>query len=257
MSESTLETAERVLGTPLARELRVKAIGGIGCWLHVREHGPEAEPCRRDYGDVDLALPRSGSKRLGELMDEVGLKPVESFNANSGATRRMFVSGASGVQVDVFIGAFSMCHEVPLPDEAFTPPEQFALGTTELLLTKLQVVQLSEKDVHDAASLLSFHALGPGSDAIDADRVAHLLAADWGLWRTVTQSLERIRAKAADGAVPAPARAGTVQERIDDLRGRIDAAKKSLKWRTRARVGDRVLWYEEPEEPDKEWIPVR
>jgi hypothetical protein len=257
VSDATLETAERILSAPLARELRVKAIGGIGCWLHVRDHGPGAEPCRRHYGDVDLALPRGGSKRLGQLMGEVGLKPVESFNANSGASRRMFVSADAGVQVDVFIGAFSMCHEVPLPDEAFAPPEQLSLGATELLMTKLQVVQLSEKDVHDAASLLSFHDLGPGSDSIDADRMAQLLAADWGLWRTVTQSLERIRAKAAAGVVPAPALAGDVQDRVDELSRRIDAAKKSLKWRTRARVGDRVQWYEEPEEPDKEWIPVR
>jgi len=255
MTSDTLATAETVLGHPLARELRIKALGGIGCWLHVRDHGPDAAPFRRDYGDVDLVVPKAGGKRVAEVMRAAELTPVESFNANSGANRRMFVSADSSVQVDVFIGAFVMCHEVPLAATAFAPEDHPALGVTELLLTKLQVVQLSDKDANDASSLLAFHEVGAGAEQIDGERIADLLAADWGLWRTVTANLHTLADRARQHA--AAARGDVVVARVGQLRCEIDQAKKSLKWRTRAKVGDRVQWYAEPEEPEKEWIAVR
>ncbi|HEX4010484.1 MAG TPA: hypothetical protein VHX62_10770 [Solirubrobacteraceae bacterium] len=255
MTSETLETAEKVLGQPLARELRMKALGGIGCWLHVRDHGPEAAPFRRDYGDVDLVVPKSGGKRIGEVMRAADLTPVESFNANGGANRRMFVSAGSSVQVDVFIGGFVMCHEVPLADCAFVPADHPALGVTELLLTKLQVVELSDKDANDASSLLAFHEVGTGPEQIDGDRIAELLASDWGLWRTVTANLERMAERVRQQSPLA--RGDVVVARVGQLRCEIERAKKSLKWRARAKVGDRVQWYAEPEEPVKEWIAVR
>ena len=46
-------------------------------------------------------------------------------------------------------------------------------------------------------------------------------------------------------------------ERIEGLRTTIDAAAKSMRWRTRARVGDRMVWYEMPQEPDTEAFQVR
>ena len=39
-----------------------------------------------------------------------------------------------------------------------------------------------------------------------------------------------------------------MRTRLDDLRARIDDEPKSTKWKVRARVGERVKWYEEPEE---------
>jgi hypothetical protein len=255
MTSETLETAEKVLEQPLARELRMKALGGIGCWLHVRDHGPDAAPFRRDYGDVDLVVPKSAGKHVGEVMRAAGLMPVESFNANTGANRRMFVSAGSSVQVDVFIGSFVMCHALPLDDRAFAAEHHPALGVTELLLTKLQVVQLSDKDANDASSLLAFHEIGTGLEQIDGDRVAELLASDWGLWRTVTANLNRIAERTRQQSTLA--RGDVVVARVGQLSCEIDQTKKSLKWRTRAKVGDRVQWYAEPEEPVKEWIAVR
>jgi hypothetical protein len=42
-----------------------------------------------------------------------------------------------------------------------------------------------------------------------------------------------------------------VHGRILELRERIDAAPKSLAWRARAQVGDRVKWYKEVEELER------
>ena len=42
--------------------------------------------------------------------------------------------------------------------------------------------------------------------------------------------------------------ADVVDQRLDQLWQLIDAQPKSLKWKLRNRVGDRVSWYELPEE---------
>jgi hypothetical protein len=255
MTAAAIATAKRVLAEASDRQIRLKALGGIGCWLHADEHSPEARPYLRDYGDVDVVMPGNASAKLAPFMKEIGLAPVESFNVNGGASRRMYVESGSGVQVDVFVGAFAMCHEVPLADCAFAPEGHPSLSATELLLTKLQVVELSDKDANDAGALLAFHDIASDEESIDGDRIARLLANDWGLWRTVTQNLGRLRDRAERDALPA--RAPVVRERVERLTALIDAAKKSFKWKARARVGDRVQWYVEPEEPVKEWLPVR
>jgi hypothetical protein len=200
-------------------------------------------------------MPARAASKLAPLMKQIGLTPVESFNVNGGSSRRMYVQPGSGVQVDIFIGEFSMCHEVPLGDAAFAPEGHPALSATELLLTKLQVVELSEKDANDAASLLAFHAIAEHAESIDGERLARLLANDWGLWRTVTGNLSKLRERAQREALPA--RASTVKQRVDELTALIDGSKKSFKWKARAKVGDRVQWYSEPDEPVKEWLPVR
>jgi hypothetical protein len=255
MSAAAIEAAERVLSAAAEQQLGIKALGGIGCWLHATEHGAEAQPYLRNYGDVDFVLPADGASRLGELMRSTGLEPLESFNVNGGATRRIYVSPETGMQVDIFIGSFAMCHEVPLAPCAFDPPAHPSLSATELLLTKLQVVQLSDKDANDAASLLAFHEIAEDPEAIDGQRLGRLLASDWGLWRTTTENLRKLGDRADQDRLPAGGQ--TVKHRVEELSEAIDTAKKSFKWRTRARVGDRVQWYAEPEEPVKEWLPVR
>jgi hypothetical protein len=255
VSAGALQAADRVLTAPQARELRIKALGGIGCWKHAEEHGAAARPYLREYGDVDFVLPSSSGARLGELMRSAGLEPVESFNANGGSSRRLYVSPQTGMQVDVFIGSFEMCHEVPLEPCAFEPEGHPALSATELLLTKLQVVELSDKDANDAAALLAFHEIAADPESIDGARIGRLLAADWGLWRTTTQNLGALAERADQGRLPGDG--APVKARAGELLEQVESTKKSFKWKTRAKVGDRVQWYAEPEEPVKESIQVR
>ena len=77
--------------------------------------------------------------------------------------------------------------------------------------------------------------------------MARLLSADWGLWRTSTLNVERVRGGLARYGL-APEQEEVVRMRLDDLRRRIDEEPKSTKWKLRAQVGERVKWYEEPEE---------
>jgi hypothetical protein len=133
----------------------------------------------------------------------------------------------------------------------------------ELLLTKLQIVKINHKDLLDALILLASHPLAGTSDgaeegtdaaaAINVMRITGLTSTDWGWWRTVTGNLERLRTYVESELGPDELETGTPLRfdplaQMTALADAIAAAPKSTKWRLRARVGDRMTWYEEPEE---------
>ena len=118
----------------------------------------------------------------------------------------------------------------------------------ELMLTKLQIVELTERDQRDIYNLSYHHPVGNGSGpGIDAGYIAQLCAKDWGLWRTSKATIEKCLAHLGQYSLPDGA-SPLIAERLEALWERIDAAPKSTRWRLRSRVGDRVRWYDEPEE---------
>ena len=121
----------------------------------------------------------------------------------------------------------------------------------QLFLTKAQIFELTDKDALDLACLLLDHELAEhDDDCIDVRRIAALTGADWGLWRTVTRSLDHLLTT-VDGLALVPGQRATIAARIDALRSELDGAPKTAKWKLRARVGDHVRWYELPEDPDR------
>jgi hypothetical protein len=135
-----------------------------------------------------------------------------------------------------------MCHALDVRDRLELDTETLPLA--DLLLLKLQIVEATEKDDVDALALFADHPVGP--DGIDGQYLAGLLAKDWGWWRTATRSLERLLGVAA--TLPDSAVRQEVESRIRRLLAQIEAAPKTRRWRIRARVGERVQWYELPEE---------
>jgi hypothetical protein len=244
-----------------AREHRIaaKALGGIGCWLHVADHAdaPEAVRFRRDYGDVDLVVPRSAGRTVGPFIESLGFASMATFNAVQGETRLMFHHPVTGLKLDVFLGTFEMCHVIALEDAAFQPVDHPSLRLAELLLTKLQVAEATDKDLLDASSLFAFHPVSTAKDpeTIDAGAIAKVLSKDWGTWKTITMNLDRVDAWAGANT-DGPCRQ-RVLDRTATLRDAIDGQSKSIGWKMRAKIGEKRAWHEAPEEPASEGERVR
>jgi hypothetical protein len=235
--------AIRLLDAAERGHVPLKALGGVAIRLRTPRVPPALE---REYRDIDLVTARRRGAEVARLLEGAGYRAQREFNALHGDRRLLFHDDEHARQIDVFIGAFTMCHEIPVAERLGLEPRTIPLA--ELLLTKLQIVEVNEKDLRDTATVLLGHEVADrDGDAVNAARVASLCAADWGLWRTSGQTLEHLRAAlpglgldAADQAVVA-ARAGALREAME-------AAPKSMRWKLRARIGDRARWYEEPEE---------
>jgi hypothetical protein len=241
---SVTTEALRIGELAAARGVPLRVVGGVAVALHTE--GDVHPALRRTYRDIDLVTKRRGDREALRLLIEAGYESNERFNSLVGVHNRLVVyDTVNGRQVDVFVGEFKMCHAIPFDRlEADGPTVPLA----ELLLTKLQIVRLNDKDVKDIVAILLEHPVDRGDDeTINASRIAQLLAGDWGLWRTSRGSVEFVRAE-LDRLALEQAERDLVGERLDALWERVEAESKSLKWRTRARVGDRTRWYEEPDE---------
>jgi hypothetical protein len=242
---STLGHAVALVDAGAALGVVARVLGGVGVALHCPSS--EQEPFLREYGDLDVVVDRRGGRKHADtLFTSLGYQADVEFNTMNGPEgRRRYLSGDQ--KVDVFVGAFRMCHELPLEERLGADAPTVTLA--DLFLTKAQIFELTDKDALDLACLLLDHELAEhDDDRIDVRRIAALTGADWGLWRTVTRSLDRLRTT-ADAL--APEQRATIAARIDALRSELDAAPKSAKWKLRARVGDHVRWYELPEDPDR------
>ncbi|MEO8289931.1 MAG: hypothetical protein ABI649_02920 [Gaiellaceae bacterium] len=232
----------RLLTNAAADGVSLRLLGGVAIGL--RAPSELAPAFRRSYADLDFVTGKKTARSTAEFFRNEGYEPHVAFNALHGGDRLLFFDTANDRQVDVFVGSFSMCHRIPLDDRLEVDPLSIPLA--ELLLTKLQVVQLNEKDVRDALALLHDHPVGEGDgETLNAARVAKLCAADWGLWRTITRNLVACRTFADTYDVPDRER---LDERLDALLDRIEREPKSRAWKLRARIGDRKRWYDLPEE---------
>jgi hypothetical protein len=224
----------------------LKILGGLG----VRVLCPDFPPRMRAGQDIDVACLGKQRRKVADHMEQMGCEPDKRFN-NLNGDRQMYFTAPSGRPIDVMVDKLSMCHVLDLrPSLGSQSP---TLNPADLLLSKLQIFELNAKDAHDIFHLLSGVPVGRGTGgpSIDPDRFGEVVASDWGWWRTVTGSLAKLPGLLAENPALVPPRA-----RFDPLAQAkqlsevADTVPKGLKWKLRSNVGDKVRWYELPEEVD-------
>jgi hypothetical protein len=220
-----------------------RLIGGLAVAQH--RHGAVPPELAREYGDIDVVVPPGPSAPFREAMEALGYVPNKRFNNLRGDRRMLFYDEPNERQVDVFVGRFDMCHGLELRDRLDTGTR--TLFPSDLLLTKLQVVEINRKDLLDALTLVLTHELGDdAADALDVGRLVAVTAGDWGWFTTFTDNLRRLPGLAAE--VLAPDAASTASLRVDTVLQALTEAPKGLRWKARSKVGRKVKWYELPEE---------
>jgi len=239
--EDTIAEAERVAEAASSEKLGVKLLGGAG--IHMHSPSARRPPLRRRYGDLDYAMPSRDRKRVLAFFPALGYEANERFNLMQGDRRLYFYDAANGRQVDVFIDVMKMSHVIDLRGRLDHAGP--CASPSDLLLSKLQIYEVNRKDLVDLTALLLDHPIAEkNDDAVDAGYVARLAAEDWGLYRTLQNNVEKLRSTLDDLEVDR----GLVRTRLDELWGVVEAQPKPLKWKMRAQVGDRMRWYELPEE---------
>jgi hypothetical protein len=242
LGDPVLES-RRLVAAATDAGITARVLGGVAVCLQTASNGPLQT---RTCADIDIATPRGGRRKVADFLKSAGYVEDEMFNTVHGARRLLFYDMVNRRKLDVFVGEFSMCHVIPLADRLDRDPLTVPLA--ELLLTKLQIVELNERDQRDIYNLLVHHDISDGDGTgIEADYIADLCAKDWGLWRTCKATVERCLANLAAYSLP-PDASALITARMRSLWKTIDAAPKNTRWKLRNRVGDRVRWYEEPEE---------
>ncbi|MEM4746432.1 MAG: hypothetical protein QXF40_03650 [Metallosphaera sp.] len=240
--EVLLKRALHIVNSGEKENVTIRLIGGAAI-AAIAQEGTKLFP--RTYKDLDYFGLSSQRKQITEFLQREGLEPDKRFNALHGYNRLLFYDVELNVNVDVFLDEFVMCHKLYLKDRLKTyfptiPP-------SDLLLTKMQIINLTENDKKDIAALLyDFKVSDRDYDhELNAKYIAELLSDDWGFYKTFTINYGRMLEFLNNIKEDHKKR---ILDNLNVIMKAIEDRPKSLRWKLRAKVGEKVRWYEEPEE---------
>ncbi len=237
------DEARRLLLASAEKKVVLRLIGGVA--VSMRCPSASRDGLRRSYADMDFVGHEKQSGAIGDFFVEMGYQPRPRFNAMMGRKRLIFNDLTNERRVDIFLDVFEMCHRFNFAERVGLEP--FTLPLADLLATKLQIVQMNEKDFRDLTALFVDHDVGPGDgETINGPYLARLCSNDWGTYKTFSMNLAKLEAAVDIYGLTQP-EMETAKARMQKLADMIEKAPKGLAWRVRARVGEKKTWYELPE----------
>jgi hypothetical protein len=247
-----VEEARRIMEAAESRRLTLRLFGGMSFLL--RCPSAKHRSLQRDYADIDFMGYARQSKEIKQLFSELGYAPRDRFNAMLGYKRLIFNDIENQRRVDIFLDVFEMCHKFSLRDRLEV--DSVTIPLADMLATKLQIIEVNEKDLKDMLSILLDYDIGTDDEnTINGAYLARLCSDDWGIYKTFTLNLDRLLSTLPERDLD-PSQKEAVKSRIESLRRMVETAPKSLRWRMRAKIGERMQWYELPE-ADREVVDSR
>lgn len=225
----------------------MRLIGALAFRTHCQQYGYIQDKLGRKFTDFDFVSYPKYFKLIIKVLTELGYEEDKQVTQLFGDTRMIFHDPAFGRHIDVFYNALSFCHDINLIGRL--EKEEITIPLAELLLEKMQIIQINEKDIIDTIMLFREHPIGEiDKETINAKIIIKTLCSDWGWWRTVTMNLKVVddRMKLYTDLTDEDRK--IVHDRIEEMLQRINEAPKSLKWKVRSIIGDRMKWYKDVEE---------
>ncbi len=237
----------RILRASEEAGLMLRVIGSLAFQMHCPEFGSIQQELGRVYTDIDFAAYRKQAKGLQALMAGLGYTENREVFIVSEGDRAIFDKYGTDLHVDIFYDKLDFCHVISWNGRLEVDSPTIPLA--EMLLEKMQIVKINEKDIIDTIMLLLEHPLDDNDDeVINIARVAQLCGSDWGLWRTTTMNLEKVNLMAQSYPQLSEQQKADVTAKVEQAQASIEKEPKSMAWRLRSRVGDRVKWYKDVDE---------
>jgi hypothetical protein len=239
-----VEQATKIIDEAQKNNIVLRAVGGVA--IGMRCPSAKHRNLIRNYVDIDLVGHAKQDKGIKQVLTDMGFEPNKRFNALHGKKRLQFWDTKKNIDIDIFLDVFEMCHKFDLKNRIELDDHTIPLA--DLLMTKLQIVKINEKDIRDIIAILGDHGFGSKSnEMIDLDYISKLCSEDWGLYKTLSMNAEKI-SKFVDDYALKDEHTQTVKSRIKTFLKRLEDEPKSMRWRMRAKVGERSKWYEDVEE---------
>jgi hypothetical protein len=245
--EAYLEEARHLTEEAQKKGMVLRVMGPIALHFYFPEHTDLYRRMERlgerVFTDIDYAAYGKHRGNLVPFFESQHYELEKRAAMISGGERHIFFS-ANIPMIDVFYDKLNYNHPIDYRGRLEIHP--YCVSLTDLLLQKLQIVQINDKDLKDAMLLLLAAKVGEeDKDMINTKYVAKIMANDWGFYYTSTMNLKKVK-DAADGvkALTDENRA-TIRVQADLILKHIEDAPKSFGWKIRANTGTRKIWYNE------------
>jgi len=226
----------------------MRLIGALAFRTQCPKFGYIQDRLERKFTDIDFASYPRFNRDIRRILTALGYEEDKQVTQLFGDRRMLYHDPVFGRHIDIFYNNLDFCHVLNFVGRL--EAQELTLPLAELLLEKMQIVQINEKDLIDTVMLLREHPVGDIDEgSINARVIARTLGTDWGFWRTVTGNLHLLDEKLEEYKERLEHEdRDVVHGRIHELLERIEREPKSVRWKARARIGERIKWYKDVEE---------
>ena len=244
--EDAVPESMRIIDEARARGVVLRLAGGLA----VRQHCRAYEFCERDYGDIDFVGLSHESSAIVDLIEGLGYRENTHYTVTTGGTRLLFEKPGSTDHVDVFLDHLRMEHDIDLRNRLAI--EKNTISVSDILVTKLIITKMNEKDYRDIITIVKDLPLGEedAPETINLKYIGALCGENWGLYQDALTTLDAC----ADFMRQYHLKEEVAQEvlkRLMLIRSAIVTYPKSMRWRLRSRIGKRLAWRKEVEMQNK------
>ena len=250
--EVFIDEAMTLVNEAAKKNLLLRVMGGMAIYMHSKDYEALwrnlARLGTKVFTDIDFVAYGKQRNQLYEFVQSRGYKTDPRFLYQFGKTRHIFFGGRVPM-VEIFYDQLEMNHTVPYAGRLELDSPTTPLG--ELMCQKLQVVKINEKDIKDLIVLIRAHDVGnDDKEKINLqvfDSVG--MFNDWGWYYTATMNLNKVKNFANEYPQLSQEDRTIVGQRVDKLLAYIEQKPKTFKWKMRAKVGTKTMWYN----PVEDW----
>ncbi len=227
--------------------ITLRLMGALAVSYHCPKYRHYHEKMDRTPTDIDFASYSKLKNKLTEFLQTLGYKtdPMMMSLPTYAEGKRYIYYG--NVHVDVFFDELKMCHRIDWNGRLNVDSPTIPLA--DIVLEKLQIVEINPKDIKDLIILFLEHDIGEtDSEMINGKYISELLSKDWGFYYTSTMNLGKVTNLLSEYVDLPETEANIVRSRVDKLLKMIEDRPKSMGWKMRSRIGTKQKWYTEVEE---------
>jgi hypothetical protein len=249
-----VDEALRLVRDAEAEGILLRILGSIAYRLQCPNNLHLFQDTKRVLTDVDFAAERKQNRAIRQFLTARGYVADEGIYVASEGARHAYLHKDTGLNVDVFADELYFCHRIPFKDRLDL--DRPTISTTDLLLEKMQIVEINLKDFKDTVVLMLEHPLSTqenGPKAIDVAYITDMMRQDWGFYYTFTTNLKRVPDYFGEFPSIEDRQRAVVQDRVAALIDAIESAPKTFGWKMRSKIGTRSLWYQEVSEKGRQF----
>ena len=256
-----LDDARRIVEEASQRGICVRLLGAVAIRLNSSKYADlflrlDRLKSENKFTDVDLAAYGKQRLQVRRLLHDLGFEVNRQSLLMHGNSRMIFENAQKGYSIDVFFDKLQFSHDVEFgrgPDGGRLGLNPLTLPSVDLVLEKLQIHEINEKDLKDLVLLFAANTVGNSDDenVINGKHIASVLSNDWEFWYDTKLNLEKLLKflnNYVDQKLIEAEAAATVRSRVEQLTRFIDEEPKSKDWQKRSKAGSEKKWWRDVEE---------
>jgi len=226
-NEVIYNLTKKILSDCKENSIDIRLFGSVALLFLEFEREKNINEFYREIADIDIIVRPNHIEAFESYFINQHYEVNRRIRMLYGNQRRSFRL-ENGISIDVFIGNITLCQDIFILDRFdLSYP---TITPADLFLTKIQKMELSEKDVFDINFILDY------INDSDYQYIIDMSSKNWNWWKTFTTNIpELLKKNISDNS----------RKCLNDLLTGIDSSDKTISWKIRNIIGGK--WYNDVE----------